>query len=89
MKSEIIKKDTPKESHLFMMGCMYTTINSMDPPVDTIVLCSDTSNTELFGVVIYCGDQESNVDKVGFDNDGDSWNINHFTRFHGTIQLTD
>jgi len=85
MKSEIIE-DAPKETHLFIMGCMYTTMDSLP---DTIVLCSEDSNTELFGVVIYYGGQIPNVDKVGFDNDGNSWNINHFTRFHGTIQLTD
>ena len=78
MKSEIIKTDTPKESHRFMMGCMYTT---MDSALNTIVLCSENSNTELLGVVIYSRD-------LGFDNDGDSWNTNHFIRFHGTIQLT-
>ena len=79
MKSEIIKTDTSKEPYRFIMGCMYTT---MDSPLNTIVLCSENSNTELLGVVIYNRD-------LGFDNDGDSWNTNHFTRFHGTIQLTD
>jgi len=86
MKSEITKENTPKESHRFMMGCMYTT---MDSPLNTIVLCSETSNTELFGVVVYHGGRKSDVDEIGFDNDGDSWNTNHFIRFHGTIQLTD
>ena len=87
MKSEIIKTDTPKESHRFMMGCMYTTMGSPIP--NTIVLCSETSNTELLGVVVYDRGRKSDINKVGFDNDGNSWNIHHFTRYHGTIQLTD
>lgn len=81
MTSKIVKNYTHKKEQ-FQEGMLYTTENG------TVVLCtrsSEGSNPDLVGVAVVTPPHGAGLPVGHFDT---SWDAAQFTRFSGTIELS-